>query len=126
MKSSSFNIILFMLSIFLSYAIQCFSQQKFENVLGDILFGENFRIYPSNVTQTESFIVTHPHNPDIMFSSANTINFIPFFISEGIYVTTNGGNSWQGSDTCNGEPIIFHGGDPRNHKDQRYESGCKS
>jgi hypothetical protein len=62
-------------------------------------FGENFRLYPSNVNQTEVFAVTHPSNPDIIFASANTIIFNPFFISEGIYVTTNGGNDWHGSDT---------------------------
>jgi len=77
-----------------------------------LYIGENFRLYPSNVSQTEVFIVTHPSNPDIIFSSANTIVFNPFFVSEGIYVTTNGGSSWYGSDTCNGAPIILHGGDP--------------
>jgi len=74
--------------------------------------GKNYRIYPSNVTQTEVFIVKSPVDENILFSSGNTLNFIPLFISEGIYVTTNGGNSWQGSDTCRGEPIAFHGGDP--------------
>ena len=74
--------------------------------------GENYRIYPSSVTQTEVFIVKSPVDENILFASGNTLNFIPFFISEGIYVTTNGGNSWQGSDTCRGEPIAFHGGDP--------------
>lgn len=74
--------------------------------------GENFRIYPSNVSQTEVFIVTHPAYPDIMFASANTIVFNPFFISEGIYVTTNGGSNWYGSDTCSGQPITLHYGDP--------------
>jgi len=74
--------------------------------------GDNYRIYPSNVTQSEVFIVNHPSNPDIMFSSANTYNFSPFFISEGIYVTTDGGINWNGSDTCAGDPITLHGGDP--------------
>ncbi|MCB0304073.1 MAG: hypothetical protein KDI38_09860, partial [Calditrichaeota bacterium] len=32
--------------------------------------GENFRIYPSNITQTETFITRHPGNPDILFASA--------------------------------------------------------
>jgi len=73
---------------------------------------ENFRLFPSNVSQTEVFIVVHPSNHDIMFASANTIIFNPFFVSEGIYVTSNGGNSWYGSDTCNGAPITLHGGDP--------------
>lgn len=77
--------------------------------------GENFRIYPSNVSQTEVFVITHPSNPDIMFVSCNTIVFNPFFISEGIYITINGGLNWFdwfGSDTCNGQPINLHGGDP--------------
>jgi len=72
----------------------------------------NFRLYPSDVTQSEVFIVNSPVNPDVLFSSCNTLSFIPFFISEGIYVTENSGITWQGSDTCAGEPIMFHGGDP--------------
>ena len=77
-----------------------------------LIIWENFRLFPSNVSQTEVFIVVHPSNHDIMFASANTIIFNPFFISEGIYVTSNGGNSWYGSDTCKGAPITLHGGDP--------------
>jgi hypothetical protein len=74
--------------------------------------GDNFRIYPSNVNQTEVFIKRSPVNPDILFSSCNTLNFIPFFVSEGIYTSIDGGITWQGSDTCGGEPIAYHGGDP--------------
>jgi hypothetical protein len=73
---------------------------------------ENFRIYPSNVSQTEVFIVNSPADDNVLFASCNTLTFIPFFVSEGIYVSTDGGNSWYGSDTCSGEPIAFHGGDP--------------
>ncbi|MCU0332907.1 MAG: hypothetical protein MUC75_06070 [Ignavibacteriaceae bacterium] len=47
-----------------------------------------------------------------MFVACNTIIFNPFFVSEGCYATTNGGNSWYGSDTCKGAPITLHGGDP--------------
>lgn len=74
--------------------------------------GTNYRIYPSNVTQTETFIVRHPTNPNILFASANTINLSTGFVSEGIYVTTNGGQSWYGTDTCPCPPINFHRGDP--------------
>jgi hypothetical protein len=77
-----------------------------------LIIWENFRLFPSNVSQTEVFILVHPSNHDIMFASANTIIFNPFFVSEGIYVTSNGGNSWYGSDTCKGAPITLHGGDP--------------
>ena len=74
--------------------------------------GENFRIYPSNITQTETFITRHPGNPDILFASANTINLSSGFVSEGIYVSTDGGSNWSGSDVCSGEPVAFHRGDP--------------
>ena len=73
---------------------------------------ENFRIHPSPVTQTEVLVERHPLNPDLLFATANTITFAPFFVSEGVYVSENGGLSWSGSDTCNGAPIAFHGGDP--------------
>ena len=73
---------------------------------------ENYRLNPSDVSQTEVFIVNSPLDRDVLFSSCNTLTFIPFFISEGIYVTTDGGTSWLGNDTCTGEPMAFHGGDP--------------
>ncbi|MCZ6703669.1 MAG: T9SS type A sorting domain-containing protein [Ignavibacteria bacterium] len=101
-----FSVLILLLSILSLYA------QSTTNKISSIVRGENYRIYPSNVTQTEVFIVKSPVDENILFSSGNTLNFIPFFISEGIYVTTNGGNSWQGNDTCTGEPISFHGGDP--------------
>ncbi|MFH1159811.1 MAG: T9SS type A sorting domain-containing protein [bacterium] len=77
-----------------------------------IRIGENYRLYPSDVTQTEVFIVKSPVDQNILFSSCNTLTFIPFFVSEGIFVTIDGGQSWQGNDTCTGTPIEFHGGDP--------------
>ncbi len=76
------------------------------------VFGPSYRLYPSAVNQTEVFIEKSPVNPDILWASCNTLNFIPFFISEGIYTTVDGGASWQGSDTCSGTPIAYHGGDP--------------
>jgi hypothetical protein len=73
---------------------------------------QNYRIYPSSVSQTEILAAIHPLNENIFFVSANTITFDPFFVSEGIYVSTNGGNTWRGSDTCSGSIISYHGGDP--------------
>jgi len=73
---------------------------------------ESYRIHPSQVTQTEVFMVNSPVDENVLFASCNTLTFSPFFVSEGIYVTTNGGESWQGNDTCSGEPIAYHGGDP--------------
>lgn len=71
----------------------------------------NFRIYPSGIAQIEPSIARHPSNPMIMFSSAYTISGA--FRSEGVYITTNGGINWFGSDTCNsGSSSNNHGGDP--------------
>ena len=74
--------------------------------------GPNYRIYPSQVNQTEVFIARSPLDQNILFSACNTLNFIPFFISEGIFATTDAGITWKGSDTCSGDPIGYHGGDP--------------
>ncbi len=76
----------------------------------NIYIAPNFRIFPSNIPQSEPEVVRHPLNPNIMFASAYTIN--SSFKSEGVYVTTNGGDTWFGSDTCKGALIINHGGDP--------------
>jgi len=103
---------IFKFSLLLSLLVFAISNAQETNNKIALTIGDNFRIYPSNVSQTEVFIVTHPSNPDIMFSSANTIVFNPFFVSEGVYVTTNGGSNWNGSDTSSGAPIILHGGDP--------------
>lgn len=78
----------------------------------ELTIGENYRIHPSHFTQTEVFIVKSPIDENVLFSSCNTLTFIPFFVSEGVYVTENGGDTWQGNDTCTGNPILFHGGDP--------------
>ncbi|MDT8394269.1 MAG: T9SS type A sorting domain-containing protein [Bacteroidales bacterium] len=72
----------------------------------------SFRLYPGNVSQTEVFITNSPQNSNILFASCNTLTFIPFFVSEGIYVSTDGGDNWTGNDTCTGDPLAFHGGDP--------------
>jgi hypothetical protein len=71
-----------------------------------------YRIYPSSVTQTEPVAVVHPLNNQLLFVSAVTLNTANAFKSEGVYVSTNGGLNWSGSDTCNGALIFNHGGDP--------------
>ncbi len=74
--------------------------------------GANFRIHPSAVTQTETFLARDPRNPRALLAAANTINLGTGFISEGIYLTTDAGATWAGRDTCAGAPITFHRGDP--------------
>jgi hypothetical protein len=93
---------------FLLFIVTNFSQplMKKQNAFS------NYRIFPSTVTQTEVLVANHPFE-NTMFVSANSISFSPsFFVSEGVYVSTDGGNNWFGSDTCSGANILFHGGDP--------------
>lgn len=96
---------------FLFFTSPLLYAQSNYNIDSQINLGKNYRIYPSNVTQTEVFIVNSPVDQNILFVTCNTISFIPFFISEGVYVS-DGGILWTGSDTCNGAPVDFHGGDP--------------
>jgi hypothetical protein len=74
---------------------------------------ENFRIFPGPITQTEPVISINPVNPDLIFVSGKTINTSNAFISEGVYVSTNGGLTWSGTDTCKGALIRNHGGSPQ-------------
>jgi hypothetical protein len=70
----------------------------------------NFVIHPSNNSQLEPIITKHPTNPQILFASSYTYSGI---IGEGVYVTTDGGLSWSGSDTLGqGSSIFNHAGDP--------------
>ena len=69
----------------------------------------NFLVHPSFGTQSETPITRHPTNPLIMLASANTYRGANTF-SVGVYVTTDGGFTWYGSDTLNNG--AFNGGDP--------------
>ena len=73
---------------------------------------ENLRIYPSQVTQTEPVLAASPVNPQLLFASAVTLNTQNGFKSEGVYVSSDGGQQWSGSDTCTGQLLVNHGGDP--------------
>lgn len=71
-----------------------------------------FRIYPSGNFQIEPMIARHPSNPLIMFASSYNVIPQTSFRSEGVYVTTDGGQTWVGNDSCTGAPISNHAGDP--------------
>jgi len=66
-----------------------------------------FRIYPSPITQTEPVMTFDPSNHSLLFASAVTLTVGGGFSSEGVYISTDGGNSWRGTDTCKGARIIF-------------------
>ncbi|MCY7363259.1 MAG: hypothetical protein LH629_14515 [Ignavibacteria bacterium] len=76
---------------------------------GTFAVGPNFRVHPTTArTQSETPIIRHPQNPNIMFASANTYNVGgATSFSCGHYITTNGGVTWFGDDTTN-----FNFGDP--------------
>ena len=71
---------------------------------GVYLINPNVRVLPrTNSWQSEVVIVRNPINPLIMFGSSNTFNNVSgLLISEGVYVTTDGGVTWFGSDTLSG------------------------
>lgn len=71
----------------------------------------NFRLFPSATHQIEPSISRHPLNHQILFASAYTISGVGVR-SEGVYVSTNGGSSWSGTDVCSGAPVQNHSGDP--------------
>jgi hypothetical protein len=74
---------------------------------------QNYKIFPSpTVHQIEPSIVRHPTNPLIMFASAYTISFSPFYRNEGLYITTNGGANWFGANIVPDGLQGFHNGDP--------------
>jgi hypothetical protein len=72
----------------------------------------NIRIHPSEVTQTEPSLAVSPVDTNLLFASAVTINTNNGFKSEGVYWSTTGGTTWAGWDSCFGQSISNHGGDP--------------
>ncbi|HSD62776.1 MAG TPA: T9SS type A sorting domain-containing protein [Ignavibacteriaceae bacterium] len=81
----------------------------FRDQIVDVL--PNFRVHPSNAWQSE-VPITRGLDPNILFASANVFFSSSYFFSEGVYVSTDGGNNWFGHDTCTASPISDHGGDP--------------
>jgi hypothetical protein len=81
--------------------------------LGTLTVSPNVRVHPSTITsQSEVPITRHPTNPDILYGSSNSYRAATGFISEGMYLSTNGGTSWFGSDTTSSATITNHSGDP--------------
>jgi hypothetical protein len=79
---------------------------------GTLTVNPNVRVHPSSNTQSEVPITRHPINQSILYGSSNAVSPSVSFISEGCYVSTNGGATWFGSDTTASAPISNHGGDP--------------
>jgi hypothetical protein len=87
----------------------------FHTPVGTLLVNPNLRVHPdAGATQSEVTLVKNGQIPNTMFGSANTVWPPGGFsgISEGVYLTTDGGTSWFGWDTVHSTPITGHGGDP--------------
>ena len=93
------------------FSLLFFSLTGFSQTLLDL---NKFMIFPTpdGFTQTEPVATFHPSNSSMIFASAVTFKVGSLFKSEGIYVSLDGGYMWTGNDTCTGESIINHGGDP--------------
>ncbi|MBI3189284.1 MAG: DUF1573 domain-containing protein, partial [Ignavibacteriales bacterium] len=80
---------------------------------GTFTVNPSFRVHPTTwSTQSEVPITRHPLNGNIMYGSANTVDLGVTFISEGMYLTTDGGVTWFGSDTTAAATLASHSGDP--------------
>ncbi len=67
---------------------------------GAVVVGPNIRVHPSATTnQTETSIITHSTNPDIVLAGWNATDTAGAFTSEGWAYTTDGGQNWVGGDT---------------------------
>lgn len=69
-------------------------------------------VYPGTMIQIEPTGMVHPSDSNFIFLSSVTTNTSTGFRSEGVYISTDGGLTFSGSDTCRGEFILNHGGDP--------------
>jgi hypothetical protein len=75
----------------------------------------NIRVWPNNgMTQSEVHIAVNPNNPNILLGGSNAANnsSTVTYVNQGYYVTTNGGQSWYGSDSLPGIPSGYYRSDP--------------
>jgi hypothetical protein len=78
---------------------------------GTLVISPNVRVHPTTVSQqNEVYLARHPLNPNIMYGAAHS--FRGSFLSVGTYVTTDGGDTWFGSDTMNAPNLNDQRGDP--------------
>lgn len=73
-----------------------------------ITVGPSVRVLPNSNQQDEIILVRHPTNQNIMFGGANTTAGGIF--GQGGYITTDGGNTWTGTDLLS--PFTQSSSDP--------------
>ena len=82
--------------------------------IGVLTVFPNVRVLPSTIMQQSEVIITRdPNDPSVLFGSSNAARTSGgSFISEGVYVSTDGGMTWRGSDTVNTPILTDQRGDP--------------
>ncbi len=75
----------------------------------------NIRVWPNaGMTQSEPHIAHDPNNPNILVGGTNAANNASTvtYVNQGVYITTNGGQTWYGTDSLPGIPAGFYRSDP--------------
>jgi hypothetical protein len=70
---------------------------------GVMAVGPNFRVLPNSNQQDEIILTSNPLFPMLLFGSANTT--VGTTYSQGVYVSTNGGLNWYGTDIMPNCPV---------------------
>jgi hypothetical protein len=65
--------------------------------------GPNFRVLPNSNQQDEIYLTSNPAFPMILYGASNTTAGSSY--SQGVYVSTNGGLNWYGTDLMPNCPI---------------------
>jgi len=73
----------------------------------------NIRVWPQDGgSQSELHIAVNPNNPNIILGGSNAANTAVTYLNQGYYVSTNGGQTWFGSDSLPGKPSGYYRSDP--------------
>ena len=91
------------------------SPQMTNTPIGVMVTYPNVRVHPSGTndySQSEVPIVSSPANRNILFASSNAYVFSTGLINSGVYVSTDGGLNWTGTETLPGASTNDQRGDP--------------
>jgi Secretion system C-terminal sorting domain/CARDB len=77
---------------------------------GDVLVFPNIRVLPGPTSQTEVPLTISRVNQLLMFGSSNAV--LGSTLNSGSYITTDGGNTWFGTNTINNGNTTNQRGDP--------------
>jgi len=98
-------------------------KQEFLNVqpIRTVLKDKTYTVYPNirmwpnpGMTQSEPHIALDPNNPNVVVAGTNAANNSPTitYVNQGVYITTNGGTTWYGTDSLPGKPAGLYRSDP--------------